>query len=337
MNLYHAKSPLRCDRIGGAPRAALFSWILLLCLLNAPLQARAGNDTLVLQFTSGSAALSTLALQNLTAFMADVELGIGGKVLVVGHADGKGEHKSNLAISRKRAKAVKNALIDKLGTAAEKILATSQGDDAPVATNETEKGRAQNRRVVVRLIGVAPPDLQRRYGAHSPKLAQIDTLLNEADTKLRRGKLEDALADLNRVAELGGDKFGRWHTSYGILGFLGGQPPYILKPYFQTALTLDPHDTDAREFLGRVEAREAFFQGRIRPQMGLNRQRPIKVATRSQAYEYLQMFEVEPLSHHTLAPGSIDAWTCRTATDEIVTYYFDTSSQFHWAYPSKDL
>lgn len=337
MNLYHATSRLRCDPMAGVPRAALFSWILLLCLLTASPQATAGNDTLVLHFNSGSSALSAEALQNLTAFMADVELGIGGKVLVVGHADGKGERKDNLALSRKRAKAVKMALMDKLGTAAEKILATSQGNEAPVATNETEKGRALNRRVVVRLIGVAPPDLQRRYGAHAPKLPQIDTLLNEADTKLRRGKLEDALADLNRAAELGGDKFGRWHTNYGILGFLGGQPPYILKPYFETALALDPHDTDAREFLGRVEAREAFFKGRIMPQMGLNRQRPIKVATRSQAYEYLKMFEVEPLSHHTLAAGSIDAWKCRTATDEIVTYYFDTSSQFHWAYPSKDL
>ena len=336
MELFHAISPPRHDRLLGVPPAALFTWVLLLCLLTAPLQAAADNDALVLNFDSGSTALSTEAFQKLNAFMTDVELGLSGKVLVVGHADGKGERKENQSLARKRAKAVKMALINRLNTTAEKILSTSQGDDAPVATNETEQGRAQNRRVVVRLIGIAPPDLQRRYGGHSPELAQIDTLLNEAETKLRRGKLEDALAELNRAAELGGDKFGRWHTSYGILGFLGGQPPYLLKPYFQTALALDPHDTDAREFLGRAEAREAFFQGRVVPQMGLKLQQPIKVSTRSQAYEYLQMFAVEPLSHQILAAGSIDAWTCRTVTGDIVTYYFDTSALFRWAYPSKD-
>ena len=311
-----------------------FMFLLILAALPRP--AAGAEVDLALHFDSDSAALTDAAREKLDAFMEGVELGKEGKILVVGHADEKGERKHNLALSRKRAGAVRKVLVDKLGAPAERVLTVGQGNDAPVAANDSDRGRARNRRVVVRLVGVAPPELQRRYGGSDRRLVEVDALLVEADAKLRLGKYADALAQLDRAAELGGDQYSRWHTSYGILGFLGGQPPHKLRGHFEMALALDPHNTDARDFLGRIEAREAFLEGRVVPYMGRTPRSAIKVTTRSQQYEYLRLFEVEPLSHHTLASGTIDVWICRAGKNREVTYYFDTAPVLHWAYPEGD-
>jgi hypothetical protein len=316
------------------PMAHLFLPLVLLLFFSLAPPLLAGQD-LVLNFDSGSAALTAEAREKLNAYMEGVTLGQEGKVLVVGHADEKGEPKQNLALSRKRAGAVKKVLVEKLGVPAERVLIVGLGKKAPIAANDTAKGRARNRRVVVRLVGVAPPEIQRRYGGHDPRLKAMDHLLTEAEAKLRQGQYTAALADLDRAAELGGDQESRWHTSYGIVGFLGGQPFHKLRGYFETALALDPHNGEARDFLGRVDARAAFSQGRVRAYMGRTPGHPIQVSTRSQEYEYLELFEVQPLTHHTLAQGTIDTWTCRTNEDRTVTYYFDTTSVLDWAYPEK--
>jgi outer membrane protein OmpA-like peptidoglycan-associated protein len=311
--------------------------LLLLLLLPAAtaLSMAPDNLDLVLQFDSGSAALTDAAREELSAYMAGVALGRRGKVLVVGHADDKGDPELNLALSRKRADVVKKILVEALGTPAERVLIVGQGNAAPIAGNDTAKGRARNRRVVVRLVGVAPPRIQREYGSQDPRLVAVDKLLKDADAKLRLGRFDAALADLDRAAALGGDQYSRWHTAYGIAGFLGGQPSDKLRGYFEMALALDPHNSDARDFLGRVDARLAFYQGRVLPWMGRTPGHPIQVTTRSQEHEYLQLFEAQALAHHTLAQGTLDAWTCRTTEDRIVTYYFETTAVLDWAYPGK--
>jgi hypothetical protein len=306
--------------------------LLLYCAAALPGGAAGAGAELVLNFDSDSAELSAEAQEELSAYMKEVQLGSRGKVLVVGHADDMGEPKRNLALSRKRAGAVKKALVNRLGTPSERILTVGQGNAAPIAANDTDRGRARNRRAVVRLVGVAPPEIQRRYGGQDMRLVQVDSLLSEADANIRQGRYAAALAGLDRAAELGGDQYSRWHTSYGILGYLGGQPPHLLRGYFEMALALDPHDSEARDFLGRIVAREAFLEGRVVPYMGRTPRSAIKVTTRSQEYEYLRLFEVEPLSHHSLAQGNIDVWTCRADKGRMVTYYFDTTPVLEWAY-----
>jgi outer membrane protein OmpA-like peptidoglycan-associated protein len=325
--------------VPASPQSIAYRYAVLLVLLLLPaataLSMAPDNMDLVLQFDSGSAALTATAREELSAYMVGVALGRRGKVLVVGHADDKGEPEHNLELSRKRAAAVKRVLVKELGTPAEKVLSVGQGNDVPIAGNDTAKGRARNRRVVVRLVGVAPPRIQREYGSQDPGLVAVDRLLDDADTKLHLGQYDAALADLDRAAELGGEKYSRWHTAYGIAGFLGGQSPDKLRSYFKKALALDPHDRDARDFMGRVDARAAFRQGRIQAYMGRLPSNPIPVTTRSQAYEYLKLFEAHPLAHHTLAQGTIDAWTCHTTENRTVTYYFDTTAILDWAYPEE--
>jgi len=70
-------------------------------------------------------------------------------VLVVGHTDNSGTEKYNAGLSLHRAEAVKAYLTTKHGIAAHRISAEGYGEMAPADTNETEEGRAHNRRASV--------------------------------------------------------------------------------------------------------------------------------------------------------------------------------------------
>jgi len=69
------------------------------------------------------------------------------KLYVVGHTDNQGTLDMNMDLSRKRAEAVLAALSMKYGVTASKLRAAGDGPTAPVASNDTEDGRAKNRRV----------------------------------------------------------------------------------------------------------------------------------------------------------------------------------------------
>lgn len=68
------------------------------------------------------------------------------KVEVAGHTDSIGSEEYNMGLSRRRAEAVRNYLVDK-GIAAERLTMTGYGESQPVADNGTAEGRFQNRRV----------------------------------------------------------------------------------------------------------------------------------------------------------------------------------------------
>lgn len=69
------------------------------------------------------------------------------KVYVVGHTDNVGTLASNMTLSSQRAAAVMNALTTKYGVAAIRLKAFGNGPYAPVTSNDSEDGRALNRRV----------------------------------------------------------------------------------------------------------------------------------------------------------------------------------------------
>ncbi|MBN8687344.1 MAG: OmpA family protein [Chitinophagales bacterium] len=70
------------------------------------------------------------------------------KIVVVGHTDNTGVYTSNIALSKARAKAVKDYLIGK-GISAARLLSEGVASLCPVSTNETDEGRARNRRVEI--------------------------------------------------------------------------------------------------------------------------------------------------------------------------------------------
>jgi len=68
------------------------------------------------------------------------------KIALVGHTDAEGSLQGNIALSRQRARAAMQRLIE-LGVPRAQLEAEGVGYLAPMANNLTEEGRTQNRRV----------------------------------------------------------------------------------------------------------------------------------------------------------------------------------------------
>jgi len=71
------------------------------------------------------------------------------KIYIVGHTDNIGKFEYNMELSKRRAEAVVKELVEKYGISKERLKAFGVGPLSPVATNETEEGRAKNRRVEI--------------------------------------------------------------------------------------------------------------------------------------------------------------------------------------------
>jgi outer membrane protein OmpA-like peptidoglycan-associated protein len=69
------------------------------------------------------------------------------KIEVQGHTDSKGSDEYNLNLSNRRANSVKDYLVINHGLTPDRLLARGYGESRPVASNDTDAGRAKNRRV----------------------------------------------------------------------------------------------------------------------------------------------------------------------------------------------
>jgi outer membrane protein OmpA-like peptidoglycan-associated protein len=69
------------------------------------------------------------------------------KLKVVGHTDDRGSNDYNLDLSRRRAANVVAALVSDYGIASDRLISEGAGEGMPIAPNETDEGRAKNRRV----------------------------------------------------------------------------------------------------------------------------------------------------------------------------------------------
>jgi outer membrane protein OmpA-like peptidoglycan-associated protein len=72
---------------------------------------------------------------------------------IIGHTDSVGTEAYNQALSQRRADSVANFMTNR-GVVRERIVAYGQGELYPIASNETEAGRAQNRRVEIRITPI---------------------------------------------------------------------------------------------------------------------------------------------------------------------------------------
>lgn len=99
-------------------------------------------------FDSGSAALRSDLRGDLARLAANLNEFPDSTVDVIGHTDNTGSASLNQELSAERARAVRDVLFDN-GVAAHRLRAFGRGEDEPVATNLTEDGKAQNRRVEI--------------------------------------------------------------------------------------------------------------------------------------------------------------------------------------------
>ncbi len=76
----------------------------------------------------------------------------GSKVKIEGHTDSIGTEEYNQRLSERRADAVSNFLVKEGACEAANIMSVGYGETRPVALNNTQKGRAQNRRVEILIL-----------------------------------------------------------------------------------------------------------------------------------------------------------------------------------------
>ena len=105
------------------------------------------------QFKFGSASLPEPVQQRIDQMIADLKANPRGNyVEIEGHTDSSGDKMVNQRIGEARAEAVKRYLYETHQVPLHKINVISWGEEKPVSPNNTRDGRAQNRRVVIRVL-----------------------------------------------------------------------------------------------------------------------------------------------------------------------------------------
>jgi outer membrane protein OmpA-like peptidoglycan-associated protein len=119
----------------------------------APMKAPAPVrlDSLSL-FKSGSAQLKSDSAKVLINALVDIKAQPGWLIVIAGHTDAIGNAEHNLKLSRDRAASVRDWM-QRMGDIADScFVIQGLGATQPVASNDTENGRAANRRVDIRLV-----------------------------------------------------------------------------------------------------------------------------------------------------------------------------------------
>ncbi len=104
-----------------------------------------------LLFDTGKATLQPASQEQLVNIAEILKAFPSVKIRIGGYTDNVGDPKNNLVLSTDRAFNVMNELVG-LGIDKERLSAEGYGDQHPVASNDTEEGRQQNRRIAVRVL-----------------------------------------------------------------------------------------------------------------------------------------------------------------------------------------
>lgn len=100
----------------------------------------------VVTFAYDSSALSATAQSNLDKLAKVLRDNPDTNINIYGHTDSRGTDEYNQGLSERRANSVRQYLISR-GISSTRLFAMGVGEREPVATNDTDAGRAQNRRV----------------------------------------------------------------------------------------------------------------------------------------------------------------------------------------------
>ena len=107
------------------------------------------NQTRPIDFDPGSAVIAESSNQVLNAMAGVLERCTDEQIEVGGHTDSQGREEMNLRLSQERAEAIVAALADR-GISELRLVPQGYGETMPIADNDTEEGRARNRRIEFR-------------------------------------------------------------------------------------------------------------------------------------------------------------------------------------------
>ena len=98
-------------------------------------------------FDSGSANIQPQSMGIIRQISQVLQQEVSMNLNIIGHTDSDGDDGTNMQLSKKRADAVRSALVDIYNIAGERLKTEGKGETAPIADNGTTDGKAQNRRV----------------------------------------------------------------------------------------------------------------------------------------------------------------------------------------------
>lgn len=102
-----------------------------------------------LSFPTGKSTIETQYFALLKKVQEAIDVFPDSPIVIEGHTDSTGSDAVNMKLSQERATAVREYLVANMGLTESRIGAEGYGETRPVASNETEEGRAQNRRIDV--------------------------------------------------------------------------------------------------------------------------------------------------------------------------------------------
>jgi outer membrane protein OmpA-like peptidoglycan-associated protein len=103
-------------------------------------------------FATNSSTLSAASKSALRALANSLEANPDTDIKIVGHTDSTGKVDYNQILSEKRAKSVFDYLMEDQGVSSKRMTYEGKGIHEPVADNQTEAGRALNRRVEILIL-----------------------------------------------------------------------------------------------------------------------------------------------------------------------------------------
>jgi outer membrane protein OmpA-like peptidoglycan-associated protein len=109
-----------------------------------------------LSFDSGSSQLQSANFNLLAKVEKAIDVFPRSELTIEGHTDSHGGDDSNQTLSQARAESVQQYMINAMRIPTYRLIATGYGETRPVASNETEAGRARNRRIDI----VIKPNLE---------------------------------------------------------------------------------------------------------------------------------------------------------------------------------
>jgi OOP family OmpA-OmpF porin len=108
------------------------------------------NDTIQFDFNKATIRSDSFGLLDEIAKVIGEHPEIA-KIRIEGHTDSVGGKAYNLTLSKKRAASV-NAYLVKKGIAASRLISEGYGLEQPISDNDSEEGRAKNRRVAFKIL-----------------------------------------------------------------------------------------------------------------------------------------------------------------------------------------
>lgn len=111
-------------------------------------------------FATGRAELTGSAPEGLRKLASFLEEYPDRSIVIEGHTDSVGTDQFNMSLSQRRADAVQSFLVDQ-GVDAGRMRAVGKGEGSPIASNDDDTGRQQNRRVEVIIENVGQQRLRQ--------------------------------------------------------------------------------------------------------------------------------------------------------------------------------